>query len=130
MKVSVTIEFPCSQEDWIRLEQIKALAGIENVSVPASEPSPERGAKFDDFDPLGQALVDHCVKHSVGKCKPTQTQLLREWIGDNPGCLPQEAIEGVSQYGFDTSKLKYSLNSLLYGGRHTISKIGGRLYLT
>ena len=127
MKVSITIEFPCSQEDWIRLEQIRRLAGNENVSIPASEPSLERGAMFDDFDPLGQALVDHCIKHSVGKCKPTQTQLLREWVGDNPGCLPQEAIEGSSQYGFDTSKLKRTLSNLIHDD--IISKIGGRLYL-
>ena len=128
MKVTVAIEFPCSQEEWSRLERIRQVAGFENVSIP------ERGGRFESQEVQaaeleGKLLLDHCIKNNVGKCKPTQVGMLREYIEANPGSLSTEVLEAVHvESGIEIRKLDNSLRSLIYGSK-AIAKIGGRLYL-
>jgi len=126
MKVTIAIELPCTQEEWTRLEQIRSLAGSENVSIP------ERGRRFESPEVLeaefqGELLLEQCILNGVGKCKPTQVQLIHDYISQNPSCLPRDMYASISEsHGKTLKQLTQSLNNLIYT-KKTVSKIDGRL---
>jgi len=128
MKVTVTIDFPCSQEEWNRLEQIRALAGATNVSVPVSivQQSTEP-LEVQEEEKEADLLMDYCIKNSVGNCKPTAAYLIRDYVENNPACLPKDAIDSIMEsHGLTRKSLSSSMSKLLSKG--AFSRIGDRLY--
>lgn len=136
MKVQATIEFPCSDEEWNRLVQMRALtSGKVSVPIvatltPAKEAIIEalsKGQEVTADELLDTSFIDYCNNNKIAGCKPNVSQLIRDFTDNNPGCTRRELIDSlVSKFNLETNKVSQGVSNLLHN--NNIKKIADRLY--
>ncbi len=135
MRVTVEVTFPCSEEDFNRLMQIRALAGGLRVTeapqvqeLTDKEESVLRSINGTDSE---TPLLDILAKQGVGG-KVNMTQLCADYIAKHPGVSVVKCADAVArEYNLNASQLRNILHSQSYKkhGNRRFDKVNGGLYI-
>lgn len=123
MRISVTIDFPCSDAEWQKLLNIRSIVALQPQSQAQIEElsdNEEKVLRQINGSNSETPLLDILAKNGQGNVNVSK--LIKDHIRNNPGISKNELIDYLVQTsGKREAQVVNSLNQLIY--THKLSKV-------